>query len=44
MVNDLRLSSNAGGISDIPLIMGEWNNVGRVKVEETDHEVGKTEA
>jgi hypothetical protein len=33
----------AGEISDIAVLIGEWNNVERLKVEETDNEGVKSE-
>ena len=33
----------AGKISDIPVMIGEWNNVERVKVEETDDDGNRVE-
>ena len=33
----------AGEISNIPVLIGEWNNVERIKVEEADHKGVKTE-
>jgi hypothetical protein len=33
----------AGEISNIPALIGEWNNVERIKVEEADHKGVKTE-
>jgi hypothetical protein len=43
MIKDSRHTVKAGEISDIEVLAGEWNNVERVKVEETDNEGVKSE-